>query len=70
MAWYPVLNEIILIGSNRPIDINFYQFEERLQNPVTNKIMPYFLGLSVFETLKVKVFKIVNLVECLSEIEE
>ena len=39
MAWYPVDKELILIGSNQPINIDFHSIEERLQNPVTNKIM-------------------------------
>jgi len=39
MAWYPVGEEIILIGSDRPIDINFSQIERHFENPVINKIM-------------------------------
>ena len=39
MAWYPVKNELILIGSNQPINLNFQSIEQRLQNPVINKIM-------------------------------
>jgi len=39
MAWYPVRNELILIGSDRPIDINFSQIERHFENPVINKIM-------------------------------
>mgnify|MGYP003714177233 FL=1 len=39
MAWYPVRKELILIGSDRPIDINFSQIEQRYQNPVISKIM-------------------------------
>ena len=39
MAWYPVRKELILIGSDQPINIDFHSIEERLQNPVTNKIM-------------------------------
>jgi spermidine synthase len=39
MAWYPVTNELILIGSNQPINIEFQNIEQRLQNPVTQKIM-------------------------------
>jgi len=39
MAWYPVRKELILIGSDRPIDINFSQIERRFENPVINKIM-------------------------------
>ena len=39
MAWYPVVKELILIGSNQPINIDFQSIEQRLQNPVINKIM-------------------------------
>jgi tetratricopeptide (TPR) repeat protein len=39
MAWYPVHKELILIGSNQPINLEFQSIEQRLQNPVTNKIM-------------------------------
>ena len=39
MAWYPVRKELILIGSDRPIDINFSQLERHFKNPVINKIM-------------------------------
>jgi len=39
MAWYPVRKELILIGSNQPINLEFYSIEQRLQNPVINKIM-------------------------------
>ena len=39
MAWYPVRSHLILIGSNQPININFQNVAERLQNPVINKIM-------------------------------
>jgi tetratricopeptide (TPR) repeat protein len=39
MAWYPVRNELILIGSDQPINIDFNSIEQRLQNPVINKIM-------------------------------
>jgi len=39
MAWYPVRSHIILIGSNQPINLEFYSIEQRLQNPVINKIM-------------------------------
>jgi spermidine synthase len=39
MAWYPVANEMILVGSNQHINIDFQDIEERLQNPVINKIM-------------------------------
>jgi len=39
MAWYPVRKELILIGSDRPIDINFSQIERHFENPVINKIM-------------------------------
>jgi len=39
MAWYPMGKELILIGSDRPIDINFSQIERHFENPVINKIM-------------------------------
>jgi spermidine synthase len=39
MAWYPVNKELILIGSNQPIKLEFQGIEQRLQNPVINKIM-------------------------------
>jgi len=39
MAWYPVRKELILIGSDQPINIEFHSIEERLQNPVIKKIM-------------------------------
>ena len=39
MAWYPVRKELILIGSERPIEIDFRQIERRFENPVINKIM-------------------------------
>ena len=40
MAWYPVVEcQLILIGSNQPINIDFQSIEQRLQDPVINKIM-------------------------------
>ena len=39
MAWYPVHKELILIGSNQPINLEFQNIEQRLQNPVINKTM-------------------------------
>jgi spermidine synthase len=39
MAWYPTKKEMILIGSNSPLDINLDQIEERFKNPVIHKIM-------------------------------
>jgi predicted membrane-bound spermidine synthase/tetratricopeptide (TPR) repeat protein len=39
MAWYPVYTELILIGSNQPINIDFQNIEQRLQDPAINKIM-------------------------------
>ena len=39
MAWYPVNKELILIGSNQPINIDFQNIEKRLENPVIQKIM-------------------------------
>ena len=38
MAWYPVRRHLILIGSNQPINIDFQDIEERLQNPVIQKL--------------------------------
>ena len=62
MAWYPVRSHIILIGSNQPINIDFHSIEQRLQDPVINKIMsdinfgtPYsFLGSIWFLKNKLK----------------
>jgi spermidine synthase len=39
MAWYPVRKELILIGSNQPINLDFQGIEQRLQNSVINKTM-------------------------------
>ena len=39
MAWYPVRKELILIGSDRPINIDFSEIERRFENPVIKKIM-------------------------------
>jgi spermidine synthase len=39
MAWYPVPKEMILIGSNQPINIDFQNIEQRLQNPAIKRIM-------------------------------
>tara|TARA_Y100000588_G_scaffold202303_1_gene216006 strand:- start:239 stop:2203 length:1965 start_codon:yes stop_codon:yes gene_type:complete len=39
MSWYPVKQELILIGSNDPINIDFRKIETRLKHPVTNKVM-------------------------------
>jgi spermidine synthase len=39
IAWYPVDKELILIGSNQPINIDFQNIEKRLENPVIQKIM-------------------------------
>ena len=38
MAWYPAHKELILIGSNQPINIDFQNIQERLQNPVIQKL--------------------------------
>jgi tetratricopeptide (TPR) repeat protein len=55
MAWYPVRQELILIGSNQPINLEFQSIEQRLQNPVINKIMsdikfgtPYYFLVSIW----------------------
>jgi tetratricopeptide (TPR) repeat protein len=39
MAWYPAHKELILIGSDQPINIDFQNIEQRLQDPVIKKIM-------------------------------
>ena len=39
IAWYSVHKELILIGSNQPINIDFQNIEQRLENPVIQKIM-------------------------------
>jgi spermidine synthase len=39
MAWYPAYKELILVGSNQPININFQSIEERLQNRVIKNIL-------------------------------
>jgi spermidine synthase len=39
MAWYPVGRELILIGSDQPINIDFHGIEQRMQNSVIKEIM-------------------------------
>ncbi len=39
MGWYPVKNELILIGSNDPIDIDFRKIEKRMKDPKINQVM-------------------------------
>jgi spermidine synthase len=39
MSWYPSKQELILIGSNDPININFEKIERRLKHPVVNEVM-------------------------------
>ena len=37
MGWLPVANEILLIGSNEPIKIDFHKLNKRLQEPEIKK---------------------------------
>jgi predicted membrane-bound spermidine synthase/Tfp pilus assembly protein PilF len=39
MSWYPVTQELILIGSNDPINLDFRKIEKRLKHPLANKVM-------------------------------
>ena len=39
MSWYPVKRELILIGSNDPINIDYGKIEKRLKHPVVNEVM-------------------------------
>jgi len=39
MSWYPVKQELILIGSNDPINLDFREIEKRLKHPATNEVM-------------------------------
>jgi len=39
MTWYPAKHEMVLIGSNDPIDIDFNKIEKRLNHPVTNQVL-------------------------------
>ncbi|MFT4579351.1 MAG: spermidine synthase [Nitrospinales bacterium] len=39
MSWYPSKQELILIGSNDPINIDFGKIERRLKHPVVNEVM-------------------------------
>ena len=39
MSWYPTKQELILIGSNDPINIDFRKIDNRLKHPVVNEVM-------------------------------
>jgi len=39
IAWMPVANEILVIGSDRPIDIDFEKLKGRFLDPVVNRVM-------------------------------
>ena len=39
MGWYPVKQELILIGSNDPINFDFMKIKKRLKHPAANKVM-------------------------------
>jgi len=39
VGWYPAKQELILIGSNDPINIDFRKIEERLKHPMANEVM-------------------------------
>jgi spermidine synthase len=39
MGWYPTKRELILIGSNDPIKMDFKKIDKRLKHPVTNEVM-------------------------------
>jgi len=39
MSWYPVKQELILIGSNDPINLDFRKIEKRLKHPLANEVM-------------------------------
>ncbi|MEK9627481.1 MAG: fused MFS/spermidine synthase [Nitrospinota bacterium] len=39
MGWYPAKQELILIGSNDPIEIDFREIEKRLEHPKINEVM-------------------------------
>jgi len=39
IGWYPVKQELILIGSNDPINIDFREIEKRLKHPLVNEVM-------------------------------
>ena len=39
MSWYPTKQELILIGSNDPINLDFRKIEKRLKHPVVNEVM-------------------------------
>ncbi len=39
IAWMPVANEIIIIGSQDPIDIDFEEIKKRFEDPVVSRFM-------------------------------
>ena len=39
IAWMPVANEILIIGSDRPIDIDFEKLKGRFLDPVVSRVM-------------------------------
>jgi spermidine synthase len=39
MSWYPTERELILIGSNDPINVDFKKIANRLKHPVVNEVM-------------------------------
>lgn len=39
MGWYPASEELILIGSNNPINIDFDQIKKRMQDPAIKNVM-------------------------------
>jgi len=51
IAWMPVANEIIIIGSNRPIDINLDGLKERFSDPIIDRVMKEIQVPDVFSFL-------------------
>ncbi len=39
ISWYPAKQELILIGSNNPINIDFREIEKRMKHPAVNEVM-------------------------------
>ncbi len=39
IAWMPVANEILIIGSNSPIEIDFEKLKDRFSDPVVKRVM-------------------------------
>jgi spermidine synthase len=39
MSWYPTKRELILIGSNDPINVDFKKIDNRLKHPAVNAVM-------------------------------